>query len=165
MERWSSALVDMHEDSDTVRSASPRRGAVESDDPSSERVWWSDAGVHQNITFPVHPDPISGMHCWHQKVRVRPAARRSLRGHHVDFARARQVYRKWLALARPASGELAARSGCSGRSSRHSTPTACPTTAHQRARTAPPQLAQRVELHRHVDWNPAEAEFASISTA
>jgi len=25
---------------------------------------------------------------------------------YVDFARARQVYRKWLALARPASGDL-----------------------------------------------------------
>ena len=26
--------------------------------------------MHQNLTFPVHPDPISGMHCWHQAVRV-----------------------------------------------------------------------------------------------
>ena len=45
----------------------------ESSDPDSGRVWWSDAGVHQNITFPVHPDPISGMHCWHQIVRVNKA--------------------------------------------------------------------------------------------
>jgi hypothetical protein len=45
----------------------------ESADRSSQRVWWNDAGVHQNITFPVHPDPISGMHCWHQKVRVERA--------------------------------------------------------------------------------------------
>jgi len=30
-------------------------------------------GVHQDITFPVHPDPISGMHCWHQMVRVERA--------------------------------------------------------------------------------------------
>ena len=29
--------------------------------------------MHQNLTFPVHPDPISGMHCWHQAVRVTPA--------------------------------------------------------------------------------------------
>src|SRR5258708_27323359 len=42
----------------------------ESADPETKRVWWSDAGVHQDITFPVHPDPISGMHCWHQMVRV-----------------------------------------------------------------------------------------------
>ena len=30
--------------------------------------------MHQNLTFPVHPDPVSGMHCWHQKVRIEPAA-------------------------------------------------------------------------------------------
>ena len=29
-----------------------------------------DGGVHQNITHAVHPDPISGMHCWHQRVRI-----------------------------------------------------------------------------------------------
>jgi hypothetical protein len=78
-----------------------------SSDPSSQRVWWNDAGVHQNITFPVHPDPISGMHCWHQKVRVRPAGPRDRYADiHVDFGRARDVYRKWLSLTRPASGEL-----------------------------------------------------------
>ena len=48
-------------------------GRYESDDPDSQRVWWSDTGVHQNLTFGVHPDPVSGMHCWHQAVRVRPA--------------------------------------------------------------------------------------------
>jgi hypothetical protein len=78
-----------------------------SEDRSSEHVWWSDAGVHQNITFPVHPDPVSGMHCWHQKVRVRAALEGDRYADiHVDFARAREVYRKWLALARPATGEL-----------------------------------------------------------
>ena len=72
------------------------------------RVWWSDAGVHQNITFPVHPDPISGMHCWHQKVRVRAADPDDRYADiHVDFAKARAVYRKWLALARPAAGDAA----------------------------------------------------------
>ena len=45
-----------------------------SDDPDSERVWWTDAGVHQNLTFPVQPDPVSGMHCWLQRVTVGPAA-------------------------------------------------------------------------------------------
>ena len=49
-------------------------GPIESADPDSQRIWWTDTGVHQNLTFPVHPDPISGMHCWHQAVRVRPAA-------------------------------------------------------------------------------------------
>jgi anaerobic selenocysteine-containing dehydrogenase len=107
-ERWSSALVDMTEGPDEVFFR--REHGVEpwtSEDPSSSRVWWSDAGVHQNITFPVHPDPISGMHCWHQKVRVRPAAPDDRYADiFVDFARARDVYRKWLELTRPATGAL-----------------------------------------------------------
>ena len=54
--------------------APPSRGRpYRSADPDTARIWWSDTGVHQNLTFPVHPDPISGMHCWHQAVRVRPA--------------------------------------------------------------------------------------------
>jgi hypothetical protein len=106
--RWSSALVAMQELGDTVtfrqiHGVQP----FASSDPSSSRVWWNDAGVHQNITFPVHPDPVSGMHCWHQKVRVRPAlAGDRYADIHVDFARARAVYRKWLAISRPASGGL-----------------------------------------------------------
>ncbi|HEY8175024.1 MAG TPA: molybdopterin-dependent oxidoreductase, partial [Gemmatimonadaceae bacterium] len=40
----------------------------ESRDADTERIWWTDAGVHQNLTFAVQPDPISGMHCWHQAV-------------------------------------------------------------------------------------------------
>jgi anaerobic selenocysteine-containing dehydrogenase len=108
MERWSSALVEMSEDGDTV-DFRQRHGVQPwpSSDPSSERVWWSDAGVHQNITFPVHPDPISGMHCWHQKVRLTPApAGDRYADIHVDFERARLVYHKWRSLARPASGDL-----------------------------------------------------------
>ena len=45
----------------------------ESDDPDSKRIWWTDGGVHQNLTFPVQPDPVSGMHCWHQRVTIKPA--------------------------------------------------------------------------------------------
>ena len=29
--------------------------------------------MHQNMTFPVQPDPVSGMHCWHQAVRITKA--------------------------------------------------------------------------------------------
>jgi len=107
-ERWTSALVDMTESDGTVdfrrlEGVSP----WDSEDRSSSHVWWSDAGVHQNITFPVHPDPISGMHCWHQKVRVRPAEPGDRYADiHVDLDKARAVYRKWLQLARPAAGEL-----------------------------------------------------------
>jgi anaerobic selenocysteine-containing dehydrogenase len=108
MERWSSALVDMVEQGDTVRFRQIHGVQPwDSADPSSRRVWWSDAGVHQNITFPVHPDPVSGMHCWHQKVRVRPAEPGDRYADiHVDFEKARAVYRKWLALTRPAAGDL-----------------------------------------------------------
>ncbi len=108
MARWSSALVTMEESDETVLFRQVHGVEPwESEDPSSSRVWWNDAGVHQNITFPVHPDPISGMHCWHQKVRItagRPDDRYA--DIYVDFAKARDVYRKWTAVARPASGDL-----------------------------------------------------------
>jgi hypothetical protein len=75
----------------------------ESADPDTSRVWWSDAGVHQNLTFPVHPDPISGMHCWHQAVRVRPAEPGDRHGDiSVDTAKSRAAYQAWLARTRPA---------------------------------------------------------------
>jgi len=108
MERWSSALVDMVEEADTVRFRQIHGVRPwESEDRSSARVWWNDAGVHQNITFPVHPDPVSGMHCWHQKVRLRPAEPGDRYADIlVDFSRARAVYEKWLSVARPASDEL-----------------------------------------------------------
>jgi len=70
-------------------------------------VWWRESGVHQNITFPVHPDPISGMHCWHQKVRVRAADPGDEFGDiAVDRAKARAVYEEWLAMTRPPQGDL-----------------------------------------------------------
>lgn len=75
----------------------------DSSDPDTLRIWWKDAGVHQNMTFPVHPDPISGMHCWHQAVRVRPAEADDQPGDvFVDTAKSREVYKKWLAMTRPA---------------------------------------------------------------
>ncbi|MDX6444234.1 MAG: hypothetical protein QOH71_1308 [Blastocatellia bacterium] len=78
-------------------------GPYESTDPDSLRIWWSDVGVHQNLTFPVHPDPISGMHCWHQAVRVRKAESADTYGDiHVDTAKSRAVYQKWLRMTRPA---------------------------------------------------------------
>jgi hypothetical protein len=76
-----------------------------SDDPDSERLWWEDAGVHQNLAFPVHPDPVSGMHCWHQVVRAERAGSDDRYGDiAVDTDRAHAVYQKWRALARPAPG-------------------------------------------------------------
>jgi anaerobic selenocysteine-containing dehydrogenase len=78
-----------------------------SKDPESKRIWWTDGGVHQNLTFPVQPDPISGMHCWHQAVKVERARDGDLYGDVVvDTSKSMAVYREWLALARPAQGEL-----------------------------------------------------------
>ena len=78
-------------------------GPYSSADPDSRRIWWNDTGVHQNLTFSVHPDPISGMHCWHQAVRVRPAAAGDRHGDiAVDTGRAHEVYQRWLEQARPA---------------------------------------------------------------
>ncbi|MCA1846166.1 MAG: formate dehydrogenase, partial [Actinobacteria bacterium] len=83
----------------------PRRshGAFTSADRDTSRIWWSDVGVHQNMTFGVHPDPISGQHCWHQAVRLRPAEPGDSAGDIVvDTARSTDVYREWLSRTRPA---------------------------------------------------------------
>ncbi|MDT5272662.1 MAG: hypothetical protein QOH49_4848 [Acidobacteriota bacterium] len=75
----------------------------DSSDPDTARIWWADVGVHQNLTFPVHPDPVSGMHCWHQAVRVRKAEPSDRPGDiHVDTEKSRSVYRTWLQFTRPA---------------------------------------------------------------
>jgi anaerobic selenocysteine-containing dehydrogenase len=74
-----------------------------SSDPDTSRIWWTDVGVHQNLTFAVQPDPISGMHCWHQAVRIRRAEPGDRYGDvHVEPQRAIDEYHKWLALTRPA---------------------------------------------------------------
>jgi hypothetical protein len=74
-------------------------------DKDSNRIWWSDGGVHQNLTFPVQADPISGQHCWHQKVSVTKAPRTLSYGDvFVDSEKAQKDYNKWLDLTRPAPG-------------------------------------------------------------
>ena len=80
-------------------------GPFESDDPDSERVWWTDGGVAQNLTHAPHPDPISGMHCWHQKATVRPAEEGDHYGDvFVDTDRSMAVYREWVEKTRSAPG-------------------------------------------------------------
>jgi anaerobic selenocysteine-containing dehydrogenase len=101
-----SSLVEMQEADGTfsmrqVQSAT----AYESDDPDTARVWWGDAGVNQNLTFPVQPDPVSGQHCWLQKVTVTKAGPNDRYGDiSVDTAKARRLYEEWLAMTRPAPG-------------------------------------------------------------
>lgn len=76
--------------------------AYESSDPDTQRIWWSDLGVNQNLTFPVHPDPVSGMHCWHQAVRITSSHPEDRPGDiSVDTERSSSIYREWLALTRP----------------------------------------------------------------
>jgi anaerobic selenocysteine-containing dehydrogenase len=79
-------------------------GPYDSEDADSRRIWWTDTGVHQNLTFPVQPDPISGMHCWHQAVRIRKAGPDDRYGDiSVDVAKSRAAYEEWMAKTRPAS--------------------------------------------------------------
>jgi len=102
-----SNLVQLGEAGESERSLHVVRGgsAWESSDPDTSRVWWKDVGVHQNLTHAVHPDPISGAHCWHQKaLSVTPAGPGDKAGDvQVDTARSMAVYREWLALTRPAT--------------------------------------------------------------
>jgi anaerobic selenocysteine-containing dehydrogenase len=77
----------------------------ESDDPDSRRIWWTEVGVHQNLTFPVQPDPVSGMHCWHQRVTLEKAGPDEAYGDiYVDTNRAHEIYKEWLSMTRPAPG-------------------------------------------------------------
>jgi anaerobic selenocysteine-containing dehydrogenase len=92
-----------HEGSDWALKRERGAEAFESTDPDTTRIWWADVGVHQNLTFPVHPDPVSGMHCWHQAVRVSKAEASDRAGDiHVNTEKSRSVYRTWLQFTRPA---------------------------------------------------------------
>jgi anaerobic selenocysteine-containing dehydrogenase len=106
-ERWSTALVDLQQVQPGQWKMRQIHGVrpFSSGDPDSSRIHWEDAGVHQNLIFPVQPDPVSGQHCWHQKVTV---TRASVEDHYgdifVDTNKAHEEYRRWLAMARPGPG-------------------------------------------------------------
>jgi anaerobic selenocysteine-containing dehydrogenase len=78
--------------------------AWQSVDPDTSRIWWEEVGVHQNLTHAVHPDPVSGAHCWLQKaVNVRKAAPGEKYGEvWVDTGRSMAIYQSWKAMARSA---------------------------------------------------------------
>uniref|UniRef100_A0A7C1JW96 Formate dehydrogenase n=1 Tax=Caldilinea aerophila TaxID=133453 RepID=A0A7C1JW96_9CHLR len=101
-----SALAQLEEDDEGRFQLNYIHGARpwKSFDPDTERIWWKDVGVHQNLTHAVHPDPLSGAHCWLQKaVNVRKADPGDRHGDvWVDTNRSMQVYREWLAMTRPA---------------------------------------------------------------
>jgi anaerobic selenocysteine-containing dehydrogenase len=104
--KFSTALVELNQPGANqwqmrqIHGVRPHQSA----DPDTARVWWEDAGVHQNMTFAVHPDPISGMHCWHQKVRLEKAGPNDRYGDiSVDTKRSHEVFKEWLAMTRPAN--------------------------------------------------------------
>ena len=102
--RLNTSVVALEHDGSRWRIA-PRaaHGPFDSADPDTMRIWWTNVGVHQNMTFGVHPDPISGQHCWHQAVRI---SRARPGDHHgdvaVDTERSMEVYREWMARTRSA---------------------------------------------------------------
>ena len=104
-----SSLVDLQREGSRFR-LRIKHGAEPShrpDDPDAKNVWWKEVGVNQNLTFPVQPDPVSGMHCWHQKVTVSPAEADDQYGDVVvDTEKSRQHYAEWLKMAKPATGNL-----------------------------------------------------------
>ncbi len=105
--RGASALARLDDDGAGSYALHVVHGATPfaSTDPDTSRIHWENVGVHQNLTHAVHPDPISGAHCWLQRATsVRKAAPDERYGEvHVDTGRSMAVYREWLALTRPAS--------------------------------------------------------------
>ena len=85
-----------------------------SSDPDSSRIWWSDVGVHQNLTFPVQPDPVSGMHCWHQRVTLEKAGPDDRYGD--IFVDTGEVARDLQGVARDDAAGARPRRVCAGRS-------------------------------------------------
>ncbi|MCZ6835960.1 MAG: molybdopterin-dependent oxidoreductase [Planctomycetota bacterium] len=78
-------------------------GPYKSSDPDTKRIWWTDGGVHQNLTFCVQPDPVSGMQCWHQKVTITPAhAEDQYADVFVDTNKSMEAYREWMSMTKPA---------------------------------------------------------------
>jgi hypothetical protein len=104
--RWATNLVEIH-DEDGIWKMRQLDGpsSSASSDADSARIFWKDGGVHQNLIHAVQPDPISGMHCWHQKVTVTVAGPEDQYGDVVvDTNRSMEIYRKWLEMTRPAPG-------------------------------------------------------------
>jgi hypothetical protein len=105
--RWSTNTVKIVEDGkggwkmNTVSGIQP----FESNDKDSKRIFWNDGGVHQNLTHAVHPDPISGMHAWHQRVRIeKPGSSDQYGDIFVDTAKSHEIYKEWMKMTRPAPG-------------------------------------------------------------
>ena len=105
--RGASNLVELNEKGDGKYLLRVIHGAEawESSDPDTSRIWWSEVGVSQNLTHAVHPDPISGVHCWLQKVTsvTKASAGEKAGDVFVDTNKSMEKYREWLAMTRPAA--------------------------------------------------------------
>jgi hypothetical protein len=68
--------------------------------------WDGLSGVWQNAVHHPHPDPVSGMHCWHQKVLLEQCTAQDKIGDlSVDIAATFKTYQVWRdELTRPAPG-------------------------------------------------------------
>ena len=105
--RWATETVNIENFGNGHWKLTKKEGIrpFKSADKDSSRIFWSDGGVHQNITHGVHPDPISGMHCWHQKVKLEKAYTDDSYGDiFVDTNKSHEIYKQWLAMTRPAPG-------------------------------------------------------------
>ena len=102
-----SNLVDLTFDNEGNGKMSIKEGprSWKTVDPDTSRIWWKNAGVHQNLTFGVQPDPISGAHCWLQKaVSVSKATETDQYGDvYVEKAKSDKMYEEWYALTRSAT--------------------------------------------------------------
>lgn len=102
--RWATNTVNISNNGDGAWKMETAQGIrpFQSDDKDSSRIFWTDGGVHQNITHAVHPDPISGHHAWLQRVRIEvPAASDKYGDIYVDTNKSRENYKEWLAMTRP----------------------------------------------------------------
>ncbi|EJF07310.1 anaerobic dehydrogenase, typically selenocysteine-containing [Thiovulum sp. ES] len=69
-----------------------------------DNIWWDGlSGAWQNAVAAPHPDPISGMHCWHQKVLLEQVSKDEKIGDvYVNYDNNFKVYQAWRdELARP----------------------------------------------------------------
>ena len=105
--RGASNLVELTEQGDGKYLLRVAHGAQawESSDPDTNRIWWSEVGVSQNLAHPVHPDPVSGVHCWLQKALSVTEAKEGEKAGDVfvDTNKSMEKYHEWLAMTRPAN--------------------------------------------------------------
>ncbi len=95
---WLTNTVSITQPSKGIWKMETRRGVepFQSADADSLRIFWRDGGVHQNITHAVHPDPVSGAHCWLQKIRLsKPGPGEKYGDILVDTNRSQEIFRQW----------------------------------------------------------------------